>query len=278
MKQYLDVEFDKPADRLRFTDHGSWEGRHVATIHLLVDALRTIRERELRSFKMEIHTGDQPPDDSSFCYSKRDNQTAITAIPDWIFWDWAEAGIADYVVTVQQMVRASASPPTSDKLFWIGNPETHPTRKTLLRLAKGQSRMQVEAMGWVGGGIARETTQPHHGNFYTLPEHCQFKYLLDMQGVGYSGRLKVLLFSGRPMFIQDRPLKEFFHNWLVPFEHYIPVAESLDDLNDKLEWALTHEVECARIGAAGQSFALQHLTRDSAVKYLRGIILEKFHG
>jgi len=283
MREQLDVELDKSnvkgntGGTLRFTDYGCWGSRNAATMHLLIEALRPIQKQKLRSFKMEIYTGDKPRDDMSFAYCKRDDQR-VTAIPDYIFWDWPETAVYDYPTLVQQMIRASAIPPTSDKLFWIGNLSTNLTRQELMRLANGRQDMQIEAMTWTNSNAAlpSETKLAHSGNFYTMPQHCQFKYLLDMQGNGHSGRLKMLLFSGRPVLVQGRKWKEYFHNWLVPFEHYIPVEESLRDLSAKLEWARSHEEECKRIGAAGQSFALQHLTRDSAMKYLRGILLERF--
>jgi hypothetical protein len=288
IRDLLVVEFDKNDETggtLRYADQGCWTSRNASTMHMLIEALQPIKEKKmLCSFKMEIYTGCNPPDNIPFACCKRDDNNVITTIPDAFFWNWPEIGILDYPSLVQQMLRASIVPPTSDKLFWIGDLSAHPTRHDLIRLAHGRADIQAEAMTWksrmdaLGGRIApTETKLNDTGNFYSLPEHCQFKYLLDMTGQGYSGRLKILLFSGRPVFIQNRPDKEYFHNWLVPFEHYIPVEESLGDLIEKLEWAHSHEEECQRIGAAAQSFALQHLTRDSAIKYLRGVLLEKFH-
>ena len=284
-RDLLVVEFDKNDEtggRLRFDDHGCRTSRNVSTMHMLIDALRPIKEKNvLRSFKMEIYTGCNPPADIPFACCKRDDNNTITTIPDAFFWNWPEIGVSDYPSLVQQMIRASTVPPTSDKLFWIGDLAAHPTRHDLIRLARGRTDIQAEAMTWQPAAHLLESTGTgpklnNTGNFYSLPEHCQFKYLLDMTGQGYSGRLKILFFSGRPVFVQNRPDKEYFHNWLVPFEHYIPVDARLRDLIEKLGWAHSHEEECQRIAAAGRSFALQHLTRDSAIKYLRGIILEKF--
>jgi hypothetical protein len=84
------------------------------------------------------------------------------------------------------------------------------------------------------------------------------------------------LFSRRVVFIQQRPWEEFFFEHLVPYEHYIPVSESLDDLTEKLDWAHTHQRECESIAASAQAFALQFLTRNAAIEYQRKILLDLF--
>ena len=271
------VEFDKANDRLHIAEQGGWQSRHAATSHLFLEALRTVRPA-LRSFRVVVFTGDRPANGAAMAYCRRDGQNVI-AIPDYLFWYWPEIGVPDYSELTKQMVRSSASLPVIDKLFWIGNVDTHPSRKNLVRLAAERDDMRIESMGWQGGASANasESRLPSIGSFFSLPDHCRYKYLLDMQGVGHSGRLKVLLFSGRPVFVQDRPWKEYFHDMLVPFEHYIPVEESLGDLTAKLEWARKHPSECEHITVAAQNFAAQNLTREAAVEYLRRVLAERYH-
>ncbi len=274
----ITVEFDKANNRLHVAEQGGWQSRHTATTHLFLEALRTVRPA-LRSFRVVVFTGDRPQNCEMMAYCRRDDQRVL-AIPDYLFWYWPEIGVPDYVELTKQMLRSSASLPVSDKLFWIGNANTHPSRKTLMQIAADRDDMRIESMGWQGGDTANasESRLPSIGSFFSLPDHCRYKYLLDMQGVGHSGRLKVLLFSGRPVFVQDRPWKEYFHDQLVPFEHYIPVEESLGDLTAKLEWARAHPGECERIAVAAQNFAAQHLTRDAAVDYLRRVLVGRYHG
>lgn len=274
----LDVDFAKSAGALHFTEYGGWQSRHPATIHMLLEAIRTIKP-DLKDFSMRIFTGDKTPDDASFAYAKRADQQNVTTIPDYFFWYWPEIGVPDYPALVQQMIRSSVLPPVSDKLFWIGNPTTHPSRERLIRATQGRADMQIEGMGWRNiTPPSRETIQEVTGNYVSLPDHCRFKYLLNLRGVGHSGRLKALLFSGRPVLVQDSPLKEFFRDRLVPFEHFIPVQELLRDLDEKLEWARSHERECTNIAAAAQAFALENLTREAAILYLRSVLVERFHG
>jgi hypothetical protein len=96
--------------------------------------------------------------------------------------------------------------------------------------------------------------------------------LIDIEGVGYSARTKLLLFTGRPLFLQERRHIEYWYQWLRPWQHYIPVASDLSDLIERIEWANRHQAECRRIAENAQQFALKHLTRDAAVDYLQEVL------
>jgi hypothetical protein len=91
------------------------------------------------------------------------------------------------------------------------------------------------------------------GNHLSLAEQvARWGLLLDVEGNGWSARMKLLLHSGRPVFVQDRPWREWFWPQLRPMEHYIPVRRDLGDLCTQVEWALTHESAAAAIGRAGK--------------------------
>jgi hypothetical protein len=279
----IEIEFNKYEGSLTFVDRGGIQSRNAGTIHMFVEALKTIRP-ELKSFYVQVLTGDFPSDVSNrltLAYSRRRTQSNVIAIPDFIFWSWPEVGVSDYKDIVSQMLEASKVPPPIDKLFWVGNTRMHPTRKQLLDMAAGRTDMLIEDTVWVPKQRVEEfasdsVMSTKNQNYYSLPEHCRFKYLIDMQGAGYSARLKILLFSGRPLFIQSRPWEEYFFDRLVPFEHYVPVAENLEDLDEKLEWARGHPVEASRIASAAQEFAKNNLTREAAIAYLRNILLREF--
>jgi hypothetical protein len=282
-KSNIVLEYNRHRDSLTLRDFGSHQSRNAATLHLFIESIKTIRH-DLDSFRVLVQTGDQPAEGLSehhFSYSKRRGQSHITAIPDFIFWYWPEAGIHDYRVVVGDLLRASELPPVDNRLFWVGNSATHPTRQRLVEIGAPRKDMLIEDVRWVPGsqpaGRARDAEMKvETNNYFSLPEHCKFRYLIDLQGVGYSGRLKLLLFSKRVVFVQERPWEEFFYERLVPFEHYIPVSESLEDLDEKLDWARAHQPECDSIASAAQNFALKFLTRPAAVDYQRQLLLRRF--
>lgn len=210
-----------------------------------------------------------------FAYTKDEsaNQHNVFMIPDFCFLNWKESGMTDYDECCNSLLEASRIPPEHNTLFWIGNTKTHPTRKTLCSLSEQDSRIEAYGMDWqYKDGRAIPT------KFISLKDHTKYKYLIDVQGNGYSGRTKVLMFSGRPLFIADRKWKEYWYKDLVPFVHYIPVKEDLSDLIEKLNWAENNPDQAKTIAVNAQEFARQNLTRKAALDYYTKLIKQTASG
>ena len=82
-----------------------------------------------------------------------------------------------------------------------------------------------------------------------------YKYVIDTQAFGFSGRLKYLLLSGRLLFLQCHYHKCFFEKSLDPWVHYIPVAYDFSDIIEKIKWAKSNEEECKQIIDNALNFA-----------------------
>ena len=57
------------------------------------------------------------------------------------------------------------------------------------------------------------------------------------------------------LFLHVTPTKDWYHDHLEPWVHYIPVAVDLSDLKAKYDWAESHPQETQRIAEAGTEFA-----------------------
>ena len=58
-------------------------------------------------------------------------------------------------------------------------------------------------------------TQSNSSQYISTPELVKkYSILIDIEGNGYSGRLKHLLWSHRPILLVDRPHKEYFFEFL----------------------------------------------------------------
>ena len=102
-----------------------------------------------------------------------------------------------------------------------------------------------------------------------------YSILIDIEGNGYSGRLKHLLWSHRPLLIVDRPHKEFFFEYLKEWEHFIPVKEDLSDVLEKTKWCLEHYEEASHIAENAYQFSMKYLTREACYEQWNKIILNK---
>jgi hypothetical protein len=255
--------------------HG-YESRNASTLHLLTMAMQSLKGQLKNSFSIPIWTSDfvsPAPASRHFAYCKSAEQSTTTAIPDHLFWAWPEVGIPDYEQMVDHILSASQKPADDPRLFWVGNLATHPTRHTLISMAAADARINAVGMTWAAGSASKSFTASDASQYVSLPDHCRYRYLIDLQGNGYSGRLKLLLFSGRPVFIQARRWQEYFFSDLQPFVHFIPVAEDLSDLGERLTWADSHPDEAEAIARHAQGFALNHLRRQHAVAELERCLL-----
>ena len=91
----------------------------------------------------------------------------------------------------------------------------------------------------------------------------KYAFLIDIEGIGYSGRLKFLLWSQRPVLLVERPYKEYFFKDLIAWTHYIPVKRNLSDLFFKMNWCLKNKSRVAKIAANALEFSKKHLTREA---------------
>ena len=101
----------------------------------------------------------------------------------------------------------------------------------------------------------------------------KYSILIDIEGCGYSGRLKHLLWSHRPVLLVDRIHKEYFFEYLKEWEHYIPVKNDLSDLIEKTKWCMENYDKATVIAENAYQFSKLYLTRESCYKKWNNIII-----
>lgn len=90
-----------------------------------------------------------------------------------------------------------------------------------------------------------------------------YSILIDIEGNGYSGRLKYLLWTLIPLLFVDRPYKEYFFEFLEEWKHYIPVKRDLSDLVEKTELCLLNYSRAQEIAKNAYEFSKKYLTREA---------------
>ena len=273
----IKIRYSKFFDRLYISSGRGFESRHANSIYLFNIAFQRVRDKVKRSFAIEILTDDVDVgignNESYFVYSSNKKKLSkAIMIPDFVFTNWVEAGIKDYDDVCGQIAAEGEKIPIYNQLFWIGNVKSHPLRGKLMDLYAGNSKFCFMGMNWIRNGLSGQSQQAD--KFVSLPEHTHYKYLLEIRGLGYSGRYKLLMFSNRPIFYVERDDIEFFTRDLKPFVHYIPVKEDLSDLEEMYDWAEAHPEECKQIAKNALEYAQNNLTREKAIEYYSRIILD----
>lgn len=194
------------------------------------------------------------------------------AAPDFVFGGWPEAGVPDFDGAAALIRDAAQQPPQTDLLGWRGNANNVGPRQALLDVSNANANL-VEAIDtgdWYTRGHRLDGSA---SELMTMPDQVRrYRYLLDVEGVGYSGRLKLLLHAGRPVFVQQRPWQEWYFPMLQPWKHFVPVARNCSDLLVNLKALRADPNLAAQIGKAGQQFATQYLTRSNAIDVWRTLL------
>lgn len=218
----------------------------------------------------------------TFCYPDDSPDLAPYCGPDWCCYWWKTANINNYLVTARLLETMGKQKPTTKKAGWVGNiyspladvPESK-TRPLLKKIAeKNPSILEAIHVSPVNGQIVQVP------NYMTLDDQVRrYKYLIDIGGNGYSGRLKMLLWTGRPILLVKRRYIEYFYKDMVPFQHYIPVKEDLSDLVQQIQWCRSHPKEASQIGENALLFAKKTFSLEQMLEsvYLTLVACRDYH-
>jgi hypothetical protein len=246
---------------LNFMDYGGYETRNESTQRLIRDAVSSYDVPDFDPIL--VHTGDRPLQKAGISipvlnYSSNDNLDCCC--PDFVFDHWRQTGLEDYEETRIKLL-AFEGRPLQNKLGWRGA-DTHPSRRTLVSNFQSK-RFDVQFVVW-------DRSDPDNlkaKNFMSFEQQIsEWRFIIDVEGNGYSGRLKLLLASNRVLFLQDRPYKEFFFKDLEPWIHFVPVKRDLSDLEEKLDLVSRDEQLEKSIIRNAREFSTTRLSRSAAVK------------
>ena len=90
-------------------------------------------------------------------------------------------------------------------------------------------------------------------------EFAKFKFVIDVDGFSnaWSGLFTALLTGSCVLKIGSAfGYKQWYYDRLVPWKNYVPIAECLDDLPQRLEWLRANNDVAREIGEAGRRLAL----------------------
>ncbi len=83
---------------------------------------------------------------------------------------------------------------------------------------------------------------PASGEGMSLEALARYKYNIDTGGGGgttWSGTLEKLGLPG-VLFHHETPMKDYLHEKMVKWVHYVPIKDDLSDLKEKFDWAESH--------------------------------------
>jgi hypothetical protein len=109
------------------------------------------------------------------------------------------------------------------------------------------------------------------GNYMSLLEQSQYKYILHLPGHTCAYRLSYELFSGSLILMYPCSNRLWFTDLLQPYVHYVPLPIDFDTdaLEKTIRWCKENDETCRQIVKNALEFAHRNLSRDAILDYLQ---------
>ncbi len=245
--------------KLRFLCLWWWTDRKKSMIKILKESLQDIKNFS----PVVINPWDRPINKyirlNVFSYSTGE-WYYDKIIPDWTYDAWIECGIPEFNKITKEIENAWYEKPLVNKIGWIWNFKTSPSRLVLAKL-------------WDDYPQYLDIKDSNNTQYITLPDLVKtYSCLIDVEWYWFSWRLKYLFFSWRPVFVQERTLKEYALIWAIPNVDYIPVKNDFSNLIEKFEQLDPKEVE--KIWQNWKNFAIKNLNKEMAYEYIHNEFLD----
>ena len=294
------VLFSYDSEGWNWDEVGGHEDRHSSIVALFRHAYETISPEllsENAGGTFLVYTGDAPHEHSNWRQSRRLlprswRRLPILSIartkyssglsgtfPCFAFGGWTGADLPNYTNAVEDIRTSTRNTNWDiDKLYWAGH-ISHPSRATYAELSRKHPELIENNFVVYGEFVfARGPDKGHAivtaGAFVPMVESStKYSQLIDIEGTGYSGRLKYMLYADRALFIQGRPYWDAATYLLKAWEHYIPVKRDFSDLFEKIEWARQNPDDVKTMNERRLQFAFDHATYDAAISQIQQEIL-----
>ena len=251
--------------------------RHQSIVHFLSECAKKYEDESIKCITFDCSdrgNEDENRREYSMCYNKQKPILKEYCGIDWTFHHWPSAGIQSFEALTKKIMELSDTLPTIDKVGWRGNIHSalndvveHETRPLLKQIGdKHPELFDIVHVHPRNGTIGK-----HLAEYMPIEGLLAYRYLIDIGGNGYSGRLKYLLFSKRPILLVDRDYVEYFHDLLIPYVHFIPVEKNLEDLLEKVQWMIEHGNECAQIALNAYNFAVTNFTSEKLLERVHDV-------
>ncbi|MCL7743507.1 hypothetical protein LV476_00865 [Guyparkeria hydrothermalis] len=117
--------------------------------------------------------------------------------------------------------------------------------------------------------------EPYVKGFTAKKEQLKSKYIVSLEGNDVATNLKWVLASNSVP-IMPRPT---FESWLlesqlIPYVHYVPLSDDLDDLDEVYEWCLNNDDHCRQIAENGKRYMRMFLDEENEKEIFRMIYSE----
>jgi len=163
-------------------------------------------------------------------------------------------------------------------VFWRGSltgeiGENSRTRCVKLLCDSPHADVRLTPMSWnnfATGEFADKTNTRYYAERRPTQDFVRHKYNLIIDGSCIASSLQWTFASGSvPILVTHPGNNWWFKRYLEPMKHYVPVAYDVSDLEERLEWLVTHDEEARAIAENAVAFSQYYLSAEFQQYHLR---------
>jgi hypothetical protein len=126
-------------------------------------------------------------------------------------------------------------------------------------------------------GLKNENNKYKTDTWLNIQEQLKSKFLISVEGNDVATNLKTVLLSNSVCIMPIPTVSSWFmEDHLVPYQHFIPVRQDFEDLEEKYNWCLNNLDACEKISKNATVFMQQFLNKEKEESITRQVIERYF--
>lgn len=258
-------------DKTRFncvTKWGLWDGVSEKFINMIAITSKfrptmsyVIMKTDGITDKQLVHVKKLPIDDTIIYIIPSCSSTCVLPTNVRLLYMFVEM---PYIIEIPLIAH---EPWTINKIVWRGQPNYDPKynidyRSKLVELLKDDPRCDAKIT--MGRGNPDHKNDPDR---ISVKDQCKYRAIIHMDATGPPASTTWALTSSRVSIIRSSMVQGFQRD-LVPWVHYIPLADDLSNLRYVIKWVFDNEEKCNEIVKNARTFLSTHLTKKSLLSKL----------
>lgn len=263
---YVNIKNNIPI--FEINHHSLHDGRAMSMQQMITD---TLKKHKVNDVEVLINLTDIPFNHPYILSFSSTTNTNIITVPNFSFYQWEFPVIDNFFDIKKDILDTSILwEDKEDKIMWSGL-NTHPIRERFSTYVKDSKFYEFNLI---------DTYNDKNNKYYKLTDHTKYKYLLDLEGRGYSGRFPYLALTGSCIIVlentdPERDYKLYYSNDFVEDIHYIKIKytkeDTIESIHDKIQAKIT-SFDCKQIGLDCQKLATNIFTLDNILLYMSKVL------
>lgn len=169
---------------------------------------------------------------------------------------------------------AGTNETTNQRLKALAMMETDDSKRIDVGITKWNNRIRKYETDKYVSVISR-ASYPVAERLTLQQQTDKYKYILTLEGHVAAFRLGYELSSSSVVLLAGSRWSIWYQKFLIPYVHYVPIKESLDDLFSQIDWCRANDAKCVEIVRNANEFYDRYLTYDAMLDYGQKLLIEQ---